>query len=234
MLVNFFAGLEALLGDQGSTEAAFHTTARDAVTRAFEHAKAELDALAADVDKQVLLLFENELGTLLDQGAQQAADSCRTSAEGFSYINGTPDSSKVHHQTYFATTRRDGVYKEKDWNQLLSEPVFRPVSVQWEKVFCTSLTEVLAALKVQCSKSLQQVHSAIASELPQDAQVAQRLKVMRTHQERDAQTKLRSMVAVAMEEVNKQQRELSRLVTPHVQETMEPCYHQASKDKGQG
>jgi hypothetical protein len=160
--------------------------------------------------------------------------------------------------TYRATCKRNGMYSSPtagmiNFNEELSEPVYRLLSVNWDNFFAVQVTKILGeyAAKVQAALSLFNVglgrKLALLGVDPERISMYQELSSTQllttryaidknlTHQQLHFKKKLDTMIQqLQKEDIQNEQRAANRLITPEVQACMTSCYAHCGEECGSG
>jgi len=139
----------------------------------------------------------------------------------------------MHWATYKATVRRGGEFR-LSMNEQLTAPVFRAVSVQWEKAFVSTLTAELGKLSTRYQAATGLIHDRVQQALVGAGVEEELAKGLRDAASSGVQTKLGAVVDGVKTKMQAQQRDLSRGVTPLVKEQMQPGYSAGMAEAGTG
>ncbi|KAH8045915.1 hypothetical protein JL722_13967 [Aureococcus anophagefferens] len=181
----------------------------------FAHGVAVARARKVALQTRSLLAFAESLESAdvlprLDAGAADAAKTCVATASKW---GGSRAEGGLHWATYKATLRRGGNWRQ-NFNEELAEPVYRAVATHWEKAMVDKARRGLDALD--------------------GALDAARVAAARRAHEASSSAVASSALAATKDHIQKQQKDLSREITPLVQAAMQPGYDRGFVEKGTG
>ncbi|KAH8048053.1 hypothetical protein JL720_15915 [Aureococcus anophagefferens] len=210
-LLAFAESLESVVAAKPGTgeERAERAACERAYARGVAGLPAALDAALGGFDKSVFASLEADVLPRLDAGAADAAKTCVATASKW---GGSRAEGGLHWATYKATLRRGGNWRQ-NFNEELAEPVYRAVATHWEKAMVDKARRGLDALDGAVAKALAAAHDDLAARLGDAA----------------AEPALAKLDAA-----RKQQKDLSREITPLVQAAMQPGYDRGFVEKGTG
>jgi hypothetical protein len=142
--------------------------------------------------------------------------------------------------TYRATCRRNGMYSSPtagmiNFNEELSEPIYRLISVNWDNFFAVQLQKILTDYSNQVQSALSAFNVALGQKLAMLGVEPDRIEKNLTHQQLHFKKKLENMIQQLLrEDIQAEQREANRLITPEVQACMTPCYTHCGEECGTG
>jgi hypothetical protein len=232
-LCAFADAMQAYLEDNGTSSGSTRAAAKaafDAQAAALATAlAAPRAALGAALAKHVAA----GVGPQLQTGAGEATKECvaTVAAWGASWSRGP--GGGLHHGTYGACCRRNGTWKV-DMNEALAEPVFRAVSVAWERGFVSGLKNDLANFTTAAVSCLDAFHDGLAGALGGAGIAAARADALRRPQDAAAAASVAAAADKARGLASEAQKEASRLLQPTVQSQMQPAYASAAAEAGTG
>ncbi|KAF8913833.1 hypothetical protein CPB84DRAFT_1757667 [Gymnopilus junonius] len=175
------------------------------------------------VDDCVHDLQQNFKGGLEDKckvGAANAADSALTTLDEFT--------SSMHWATYRATLRRHGSWR-RDLNVELINPFTRNIAHSWGKIFESDLFGAFQAATIAAIRALaKEVEESAAAGLKD------RARIQGDACAEEARIALVKTVDLVKETMNREQKEVSRCMAPHVQAQLTEGYDTAMLERGTG
>ncbi|KAL0070833.1 hypothetical protein AAF712_002054 [Marasmius tenuissimus] len=164
--------------------------------------------------------FKDGLEGKCRTGAELAASSAVATVDEFA--------ASMHWGTYRATLRRLGSFR-RDLNIELLAPFTRNIASAWSKVFESDLFGPFEASAIKAINSLlNDVEESAALGLKD------RVKIQGEMCVQDAKVALTNSINVVKETMNEQQKEISRLLAPHVQTALASGYEEALEFRGTG
>ncbi|XP_069113087.1 microtubule-associated protein futsch-like [Argopecten irradians] len=196
-----------------------------------------LSRLTHDIEE----IFCNSIETKMTDGVASAVSSANDTVSKWASTPNKEVRSEggLHWKTYQCTVRRQGVYKSPtygaiDFNEQLSEPMYRCISVCWDKVFSGLLWRTLENCRGLIMMTLATFVRDLCGKL-------QALEVDRSQTDRvstqlcnSAKDKLAEMLTNLKELVLSRQRDISRVITPTVQENLDQTYTYCGGEAGKG
>ena len=238
-LLAFAESLESVVAAKpgAGEERAERAACERAYARGVAGLPAALDAALAGFDESVFASLEADVLPRLDAGAADAAKTCVATATAW---GGSRADGGLHWATYKATLRRGGNWRQ-NFNEELAEPVYRAVATHWEKAMVDKARRGLDALDGAVAKALAAAHDGLAARLgdaaaePALAKLdAARVAAARKAHEASSSAVASSALAATKDHIQKQQKDLSREITPLVQAAMQPGYDRGFVEKGAG
>ncbi|KAG8979124.1 hypothetical protein FRC05_009334 [Tulasnella sp. 425] len=136
--------------------------------------------------------------------------------------------NSMHWSTFRAHLRRDGVFR-RDLNAELCLPLTSSIAKSWGEVFEQDLfAEFGRQTTLAIEKVIEEIKDSAAPGL------AERCNVQGNLATEDAETALKAMIQVVHEALQKEQKEISRSLSPHVQEQLRDVYIRAMEERGRG
>ncbi|KAK1224421.1 hypothetical protein PQX77_012717 [Marasmius sp. AFHP31] len=164
--------------------------------------------------------FKDGLEAKCRTGAELAASSAVATVDEFA--------GSMHWATYRATLRRHGCFR-RDLNVELLAPFTRNIASAWSKVFESDLFGPFEASAIKAINSLlHDVEESAALGLKD------RVKIQGETCVQDAKVALTNSINVVKETMNDEQKEISRLLAPHVQTALTSGYEEALDFRGTG
>ncbi|XP_078688013.1 uncharacterized protein LOC144920054 [Branchiostoma floridae x Branchiostoma belcheri] len=241
-LGSFVSDIASYLLDEGTKN---HGT-RMSAKSIFEHHLGELKTslqpvlgtLQTDVDRSISICIHPKL----KEGVQAAASMCQAVSKkwGAPTCKENRQAGGLHYSTYKATVRRSGVYKSPtygpiDMNEDLSSPLYNTITISWQKVFDNgTLFFSLDNCKQSVLRTLKEFLLKLRTELQALGMDADRVNRVGQQQLNSTKMRLDNAVAELKEFITGQQREISRVMTPAVQNRMEPVYETCTNEAGPG
>ncbi|KAL3860607.1 hypothetical protein ACJMK2_010705 [Sinanodonta woodiana] len=185
------------------------------------------DVIQAKFNEGVGLAAQEVTGICQKWGSKQSTDQANRRAGG------------LHLATYKATIHRLGVYSSPtfgniDMNEELSEPFYRTIAVVWSKVFSLDLWKILKRVKTDIRESIQQFNQKVGSELQKMEFLTNRIGQMKEQVESSVKYELTEMVLHLKPLVTAKQRDISRIMSLHVQFSLVETYKKAASHTGKG
>ncbi|XP_066288368.1 uncharacterized protein [Branchiostoma lanceolatum] len=241
-LGSFVSDIASYLLDEGTKN---HGT-RMSAKSIFEHHLGQLKTslqpvlgtLQTDVDRSISICIHPKL----KEGVQAAATMCQAVAKkwGAPTCKENRQAGGLHYSTYKATVRRSGVYKSPtygpiDMNEDLSSPLYNTITISWQKVFDNgTLFFTLDNCKHSILSTLKEFLLKLRTELQALGMDADRVNRVGQQQLNSTKMRLDNALAELKEFITAQQREISRVMTPAVQNRMEPAYETCTNERGPG
>ena len=207
---------------------------REAAMEAWTSCKFELEKQAgnrlSEFRKAMLDEFTGSLIPSLKQGAIESADQALETAGGWG-SSCAQGGGAMHWATYKAHCRRNGTWR-RNMSEELTVPILESVSTRWERVFVSELDKHLAALNVGNRTDVKAFQTGMRAAL-----VAAKLDdtgFSWRHLQSLATSGVQAKIGEIKEKVSATQRELSRSITPFVQQKMTPTYLSAFAEAGTG
>ncbi|KAF8165415.1 Dynamin family-domain-containing protein [Crassisporium funariophilum] len=164
--------------------------------------------------------FKDGLEDKCRVGAENAAEAAIPTVEEFA--------ASMHWGTYRATLRRHGSWR-RDLNVELINPFTRNIAHSWSKVFESDL---FAPFKVSTLATI----DSLVKEVEESAAVGlkERARVQGEQCLEEARVALNKAVEVVKATMNTEQKEVSRVMAPHVQAHLIEGYDTAMEERGTG
>ncbi|KAK2030789.1 hypothetical protein LX32DRAFT_716264 [Colletotrichum zoysiae] len=146
-------------------------------------------------------------------------------AKGWQRLNGS---------SFQATCRRDGVFRDWDFNEELLQPIKGGIAATWDDFFQFSIPHVLDNFSVTAVQRLTSFHDSIVNQLGSDeyeelqsaAQLDQQLKI---HRDRIVR-----LVSQSRVDIDQAQKDANRLLNPAVEDAMGHGYLHCACENGKG
>ncbi|KAJ4414149.1 hypothetical protein N0V82_008116 [Gnomoniopsis sp. IMI 355080] len=139
----------------------------------------------------------------------------------------------LHYCTYKATTRRSGVFRHKNFNVELLDPVFRRLYGPWERMFQRALPSLLDDLAEECKRDISKFHSNVTCGVRQPVVNPVGL-IMLQKQLRATISFVDAAPADLRKDISSQQREANRGFVPVIQRAMQQAYDICVAESGKG
>ena len=149
----------------------------------------------------------------------------------------TPNQNGLHHSTYLATVRRDGIYVSKsagaiDFNQELCDPMEKEFGSDWQRVLDSSIKKLLTECEEKVLALAATVDKTVVTGFAQTGVDPVRLATMANTSSRTCTTALKAAFQAMIGVATKTQRELNRSLLPMVQARMKQGYTNTSCVQG--
>ncbi|KAF9569032.1 hypothetical protein CPC08DRAFT_790765 [Agrocybe pediades] len=175
-----------------------------------------VDGCASDLQK----VFKDGLEDKCRTGAASAAESAIPTIDEFQ--------ASMHWATYRATLRRHGSFR-RDLNVELVNPFTRNIAHSWSKVFESDLFAPFLQSTIAAITSLvKEVEESAAPGLKDRARMQGEACIA------EARVALNNAVQLVKETMNREQKEVSRCMAPHVQAQLIDGYDTAMEERGTG
>ncbi|KAG9038318.1 hypothetical protein FRB95_001730 [Tulasnella sp. JGI-2019a] len=175
------------------------------------------------VDSTVLQLqdiFRAGLEDKLQQGSANAAAAALETSDNFA--------AAIHWATYRATLRRDGVFCT-DLNAEMCFPMTKSIAQSWAQVFEQNL---FADFEKRTTNSVQDIIFEIKETAPYG--LKDQCGTQGELAIKEANVAMKQIVAVVANALQKEQKEVSRCLAPHIQAQLRPGYQTAMLERGTG
>ncbi|PYI07210.1 hypothetical protein BO78DRAFT_417847 [Aspergillus sclerotiicarbonarius CBS 121057] len=138
----------------------------------------------------------------------------------------------LHWQTYRATCRRNGVFRDKNMNKELAEPMLDKIVVGWQRAFEILIPPRFQELGKSMDKYLHLFHKDAID--PQKEIVADEAKMMLDGTVRAYQESIRQMLEQPQSYLKSQQKENSRMISDVIAINLYRVYQECAAQTGQG
>ncbi|XP_060079931.1 serine-rich adhesin for platelets-like [Ylistrum balloti] len=219
-------------------------TRRDAKSTVEENCKdleGKFEPVLSHLSQDIEEIFCNSIETKMTDGVNSAISSANETVSkwGAKQNKERKSDGGLHWKTYQCVVNRHGVFNSKtygpiNFNEQLSEPMYRCISVCWDKVFSGLLWRTLE----DCESLLLITLTVFVRELCEKLQT---LEVQRNQTDRvstqlchSTKDKLAEMLANLKELVLSRQRDINRIITPAVQENLDQTYNLCESEAGNG
>ncbi|XP_052816838.1 uncharacterized protein LOC128243248 isoform X1 [Mya arenaria] len=196
-----------------------------------------LQKLNADIDK----IFDGNLKPKIEKGASSASEEAKNICAKWGVPSETMDrrAGGLSCKTYIATTRRNGVYTSSrfgqvDFNAELAAPMYWSIAIDWNKAFSEMLWRVMDELYTDIVARIRGFTDRLQKQLELLGISAMRTARLATQANCSANNKLAEMVSNLKDVVTPRQRDIYRIVTPHIQTMMLDDYRKCAADSGKG
>ncbi|KAJ1715580.1 hypothetical protein NYO67_2252 [Aspergillus flavus] len=191
------------------------------------------ETMVAEVEKHIDSLrheFEKTIIRRFDPAVKHASEKIPGIISGW---NAPRSEGELHIQTYRATCRRRGMFRELDWNQQLVNPLLKRVIQGWTTMFNEKVPGHFFQLKGDLAEILEQYHRrAIA--------LVERRSV--TKESKDMLDKALSICCKSMGEqlgsleqsMISKQKEINRMFAETIRTKLMPTYEECAEQKGPG
>ncbi|XP_078248209.1 uncharacterized protein LOC110084817 isoform X2 [Pogona vitticeps] len=176
-------------------------------------------------------------GVLIRNSLRKGAAEAKELSEAIVRSWGLPPFS-LPHATYRAACCRHGVYtspslknQHVDFNRCLAEPIFRAIAVTWNHVFSFRLVESIQDFGKGVLEKLNSFFRDLERQLSRGVEAIHAVSVQQTEA---ARARLLSFVLELKDFITREQRKISRLLTPEIKAHMEPAYAACAQMRGKG
>jgi len=167
-----------------------------------------------------MIYFKDGLEDKCRVGAANAADSALPTLDEFT--------ASMHWATYRATLRRHGSWR-RDLNVELVNPFTRNIAHSWSKVFESDLFASFQTSTLDVINTLvKEVEDSAASGLKDRAKMQGEASIQ------EARVALTKAIELVKDAMNQEQKEVSRIMAPHVQAQLVEGYDTAMEERGTG
>jgi hypothetical protein len=170
--------------------------------------------------------IEDVLYTKIDKGVVMAK------GEGLRLVKRWVDD--LHWQTVKATCRRDGEFREMDWNMSLSEPVYRPLSANWQQFFSIELPEKLSSIVGSMEQLTEQCITQLVASLEGWKSTIFRICTLSDSLKQRCKQMCTTEFAKFDSQMRERQRAMSRTIAPLIKEKMMETYQNSYEEVGKG
>lgn len=196
-----------------------------------EPTPANPDGVAPVLKEKFTDLVDEAVSNLHDifkDGLEEKLKIGSATASQMAYETSMNFGNSMHWGTYRAHLRRDGVFR-RDLNVELCLPLTSSIAKSWGEVFEQDLFAEFGRRTTQAIEQLiEEIKDSAAPGLRERCRVQGHLA------EEDAQTALRAMIQTVHEALQKEQKEISRSLSPHVQQQLLDVYIRAIMERGKG
>ncbi|XP_064364054.1 uncharacterized protein LOC112991949 isoform X2 [Dromaius novaehollandiae] len=170
----------------------------------------------------------------LKRGARKAEDVCEEKVRSW----GLPHCGYPY-ATYRAVCARQGVYSSVacgfiDFNEQLTEPIYSTISMTWNEVFSSKLSESVRQFSKAVLDKLKQFFKDLKNKLYEKGGNTYSVNHIQRQQMEAAQALLCNFILDQIDYINKRQRGISRVLTPEIQASMKPVYTVCNQVNGPG
>ncbi|KAI0079668.1 hypothetical protein K474DRAFT_1683062 [Panus rudis PR-1116 ss-1] len=169
-----------------------------------------------------------ELQTRFRDGLEEKCQTGAANASAAAVQTSDTFAASMHWATYRATLRRHGTWRH-DLNVELSNPFTRNIASSWSKVFEADLFAGFERATTDCIRQLlKEVEDSAAPGLKERARGQAELSL------EEAKVALRKTIDLVRDTINTEQKEISRCLSPHVQNQLVEGYDRAMEERGKG
>ncbi|XP_053395041.1 uncharacterized protein LOC123525659 [Mercenaria mercenaria] len=186
-----------------------------------------LDKIRSDLDD----IFDRNLIVKLRGGASAAANVAKEICNRWGAQRGE---GGLHHRTYQAAVKRQGVYIDVDFNEDLAQPILTKIAFTWGNTFMTVIGTVWQVLD-EFKDAVLQERKNFLDELLLDFGIPEDVSEnFRKAQECIASTKISCTIKVIQDEISQKHRAIPRIASPHIQLHLSDVYKECAEIKGKG
>ncbi|XP_021368917.1 uncharacterized protein LOC110460370 isoform X2 [Mizuhopecten yessoensis] len=240
-LGQFVFDIQSYIMADGTTCKGTRRDAKSAVEENSKELQEKFEPVLARLSHEIEQTFFNSIETKMADGTASAMSSANDTASkwGAKQNKEVKADGGLHWKTYQCAVRRQGVYNSKtfgniDFNEQLSEPMYRCISVCWDKVFSGLLWKALE----DCKSLLLMTLTVFVRDL---CDKLNNLEVPRNQTDRastqlchSTKDKLAEMLTNLKELVLSRQRDISRVITPTVKDNLDHIYNYCGGEAGSG
>ncbi|KAH3768967.1 hypothetical protein DPMN_170188 [Dreissena polymorpha] len=240
----FVADILLYTSHDGKTCAKGNTFTKTVVDNELQKLDKALQPIVRNLSAVIVAIFDGSVRQKMEEGASNAASEAgNTCAKwGAPFVRDkTQDkrSGGLQFPTYRATVRRQGVftspsYGPVDFNEDLAEPMYRSMTIVWDRAFSGMLWRALDTSKTALMSELSRITASLGSQLGQLGVDSLRCARVATQLLFSANHKLSEIVSQLKDLVTSKQRDISRIVTPHVQTSLLGTYDMCASESGVG
>jgi hypothetical protein len=137
----------------------------------------------------------------------------------------------LHWATYKATCRRNGRFRDIDFNLALIEPVIKAIAGGWEKAFVRRIPHILDRVGKDAGKILRKFHAEVEARALKTGVVAPALHMV--HSQLSAWERgFHDFATVTRDEMLNQQKDINREFEPVIEEAMTLGYEICVAERG--
>ncbi|KAJ7338267.1 hypothetical protein JRQ81_011016 [Phrynocephalus forsythii] len=185
---------------------------------------------------QIQHCFGVQIRDSLRKGAAEAKMLCEAIVRSW----GSPP-YPLQHAIYRAACCRHGVYtspalknQHVDFNRRLAEPILRAVAVTWNQVFSFRLEELMEDFGRRVVEKLNSFFKDLKRKLKRQRRTVEAIHTVHVQQMEAARARWLSFAVDLRAYVTREQRKISRLLTPEIKARMEPAYAACAQMRGKG
>eukprot|EP01114_Cavostelium_apophysatum_P012584 TRINITY_DN2852_c0_g1_i1.p1 TRINITY_DN2852_c0_g1~~TRINITY_DN2852_c0_g1_i1.p1 ORF type:complete len:1432 (-),score=454.04 TRINITY_DN2852_c0_g1_i1:258-4553(-) len=230
-LLQLLANVEHFLSDDGTANEDLRKIFLDEFSRSKSHVHVELQKHLMELKSGVSRALNHWIVNKLPEGI--------TTAEQLANQIVNKEGSRLKYPSYRAAIRREGVYNSGaagriNFNEDLVEPIYRQISVNWDRMFGEELAKLLNEHLERILQSGDKVVFQFARTLSKYGVQQTRITTNATHARNDMKKKLLLLFAEIQHFVVEEQKNISRILTPLVQQFMGEAYQGCNEEWGTG
>ncbi|KAL5022560.1 hypothetical protein ScPMuIL_001715 [Solemya velum] len=238
---NFVFDMESYISDEGTKCHGTRTYAKSTIEEEIATLEQKLAPVYKSLSEDIRNCFRGGITPKLQDGLTNASDSAKEICAKWGSKPNRENREKggLHWCTYRATVRRDGVFNSPSWgpvdfNEQLVEPMYRNISISWDKVFSGLLWSKLEACKSLVVGILTASSTKICKQLQEMGVAQPRTDRAKMQLIGNARNKLTELITSLKEHVTNRQRDISRVLTPTVQGELGDTYASCASQSGPG
>ncbi|XP_053394884.1 uncharacterized protein LOC123524239 [Mercenaria mercenaria] len=186
-----------------------------------------LRKLRSDLDD----IFDKNLIVKLRDGARAAAKEANNISNRWGAQRGE---GGLHHRTYQAAVKRQGVYLDVDFNTELAQPMITKIAFTWGNTFMAVNGSVWKALD-EFKNVILQERKQFLDELLLDFGIPEKAsKAFREVQDRHASIKISGTIKDIQDVVSIDHRAIHGIAAPYIQSCLSDVYKECAEIKGKG
>jgi hypothetical protein len=207
---------------------------RNFLVRKLKELEKQLEKCVSGALEEVEATLDEQLFEKFPAAIKAAADDAIPTSSGWGAHH---NAGGLYWATYKATVRRNGVFSgsrgPRDFNQELTEPIYKSLATTWEKAFQRRLPNILRSFTRDGTALLKKFHAAIAARCRERGHGLARIGMLE-NQLQAYQAIFGDLATGMIAQVNEGQRDINREFTPVIQGIMDPVYMQCTAESGPG
>ncbi|XP_055521346.1 uncharacterized protein LOC129715492 [Leucoraja erinacea] len=233
-LASFISHIVTYLTNRRAQAASCQALLRGAVQDSLSHVQEIFQEVVEDCSLNVRASFTT-IKTQLNVGRKAALKSSADTVNRW----GSRPPSGFPYATYRATCSRNGTYASPacgtiDFNEDLSRPLLTQLQVVWNAEFSGSVPRCLQRFQVAVVEKLDNFFTELLQRLRRIKSDASAVEYILNHHLTSVRAKLENFTLGLLEDIADRQRNISRTLTPAVQDGMVPAYVECSGQSGAG
>ncbi|XP_064410323.1 uncharacterized protein LOC106703612 [Latimeria chalumnae] len=239
-IASFVSQVVTYLTNQRAQDKSQEAQVRETVQYCITGLQKMLQQAAEECSQEIENYFSN-IETHLNVGVEKAIAVCQNTVWRW----GSPESDDLkvvggfRYSTYKAICARHGVFNSSSFGQInfneeLSAPMLVAISGIWNEVFNHLLLESLNKFKMSVLQKLKEFFPEVKDKLHSINVFTVTVVNVQNQQLEAVDAELQNFVLDLKEYLTRRQRDISRVLTPTVQEGMIPSYEDCEKQTGKG
>ncbi|KZO96722.1 hypothetical protein CALVIDRAFT_598256 [Calocera viscosa TUFC12733] len=223
VLEGFARSIDIYLGAEGQTRSAagelFHTIFEQEMKTLSKAWEGVISGKCSRLKQKL----RAAIGPVITQGAAAAQEGAVATVGQFG--------AESAWNTYKATMVREGIFK-KNLNELLIEPIMKEVTRAWGTVFAKGVKALFLDLPELLMEKTNQTFKNIENKI--DADLKDRFQIIAMQQRKQLMTGFKHIVETATQKLRHIQRDVSRQISPDIQDQLSAAYLEAGMQHGDG